>query len=212
VIPRLHLVTDDSILARDGFASRARSVLQAGGSGVALHIRGPRTDGGRIFDLARTLQDTAAEEGGLLLVNDRLDVALSLDLPGAHLGQRSLPPSVARSLLGPHRTLGLSVHGPQEAREGEREGVDYLVVGAIFPTPSHPDQTPGGMELLRGTQAVTSLPLLAIGGITVDRIKGLLAEGTYGVAVRGGVWDQLDPGAAVQGYLREMDSDREGAA
>lgn len=204
MIPPLHLVTDDAILSEDGFLSRAREVLGVGGPEVALHVRGPGLEGRRLFDLALALREDAHKSGGLLLVNDRVDVALSLEIPGVHLGQRSLPPQVVRDLVGRERVLGVSVHDPAEAEEGERGGADYLLVGALFPTPSHPSVSPGGVGRIQEVARVTSIPLVGIGGITVARVRETLAAGAFGVAVRGGVWDRSGPGDAVLEYLEEI--------
>ena len=88
-------------------------VMRTGAERTALHIRGPRLSGRFVFEIASRLREEAHRSGCLLLVNDRVDVTLALDLPGTHLGRRSLPPASARALLGPGRILGLSVHGSQ---------------------------------------------------------------------------------------------------
>jgi len=211
VIPSLHLITDDEILARRDFPDQARGVLEHGGQDVALHLRGPGSSGRALFDLAAALLEPSARSGSLLFINDRIDIALVLGLPGVHLGQRSVPPRVARGLLGPQTLLGLSVHSAQEVRagvgasEGEVDpGVDYLVLGSIFATSSHPGQTPLGLGILGEVQAVSTAPLLAIGGLTPERVKEVMAAGAHGVAVRGGVWNAEDPIAAVRVYLKEV--------
>ena len=138
MIPRLHVVTDDGVLAREDFLVRAREVLEAG-SDVALHLRGPHTSGRRLSDLAGALRDEAIAAGATLLVNDRVDVALCSRVDGAHLGRRSLSPLEARRLLGPDRLVGASVHGVEEAASAAR-GADFLFVGALWATSSHPDR------------------------------------------------------------------------
>ena len=204
MIPRLHIITDDHVLGRDDFAPRARGVLEAGGADLVFHLRGPKTGGRILYSLARALKDPAEANGCTLLVNDRVDLALALDLSGAHLGQRSLPPSVARKILGPGRILGLSVHGAKEASEGSVGVVDFLLVGTIFPSSSHPEGVHGGVALIQEVQRMGFAPLLAIGGITPERVGQLLAAGAHGVAVRGGIWDAGDPKAAVPVYLEEL--------
>jgi thiamine-phosphate diphosphorylase len=208
VIPALHIITDDEILSRGGFVSRASGVLEAGGEALVFHLRGPRTSGKVLYSLARALKDTADVCGSVLLANDRVDLALALDLTGAHLGQRSLPPDVARRILGPHRILGLSVHGVDEVEEGMRGRVDFLLAGTIFPSPSHPEGTLGGTGRIRELHGISPLPLLAIGGITQERVGEVLAAGAYGVAVRGGIWDAGDPTAATRVYLEELEKGR----
>ncbi len=202
MIPRLHLVTDDAVLARPDFLSRAGEVLEAGGDQVALHLRGPRMGGRDLYSLGMALGPGALRSGGLLLVNDRVDVALALGLRGVHLGQRSLTPAVARGLLGPEAVVGLSVHDLGEARVPGTEGASFLVVGSIYATTSHPERVPAGLGRIREIGAMTSLPLLAIGGVTPARVGELTRAGAHGIAVRGGVWDAEDPAGAVRVYLR----------
>lgn len=203
-IPRLHVVTDDAILTRPDFLVKARGVVEAGGELLALHLRGPGTSGRALYRLARQLAFVARRQGTLLLVNDRVDVALALGLPGVHLGQRSLPPAVARRLLGQGAVVGVSVHGVEEARDVPEEIADFLLAGTIFATSSHPDREVAGVGLLGEVAAVSGLPLVAVGGITPPRVREVVVAGAYGVAVRGGVWEEPDPAAAVGVYGREL--------
>ena len=133
VIPKLHIVTDDEILARPDFEIRAREVLEvletceptAGGlldSSVALHLRGPRTTGRKLTRLARILCESAASSEVTLLLNDRVDVALAVGAAGVHLGTRSLPPTYARRLLGTRLLLGVSVHSVSGAMKAAEAG------------------------------------------------------------------------------------------
>ncbi|MEX0980066.1 MAG: thiamine phosphate synthase, partial [Gemmatimonadota bacterium] len=201
VIPRLHVVTDDEVLAREDFTRRAREVLEAGGAGVALHVRGPASTGAVLHGHARSLRVPARAAGARLLVNDRVDVALALALDGVHLGERSLPVAAVRALLGPDRWIGRSVHSPEAASQAERDGADFLFVGTIFPTPSHPGRPGAGPALLEFVARQCRLPLIAIGGITPDRVRELPDPETRGVAVLRGVWDTPRPADAVRRYL-----------
>lgn len=205
MIPRLHLVTDDSILSSGTFLARAREALGEGGRHVALHLRGPGLGGKTLYRLGATLAEMAERSGALILVNDRLDVGLALDLPGAHLGQRSLPPREARRILGGDRVLGLSVHDDEEAGEGEPGVVDFLVVGTLYHTSSHPHRVPVGLDLLGRLTGSCTLPLVGIGGISPTRVRQVLAAGAAGIAVRGGVWDTEDPARSVGVYLSELE-------
>jgi thiamine-phosphate pyrophosphorylase len=205
VIPRLHLITDDSILIRPGFLAQARSAIRAGGERIALHLRGHGVSGRAIFEAAETLEKACRRAEGVLLVNDRLDVVLALDLPGAHLSQRSLPPGVARELLGSERVLGLSVHSEEEGELGGEGSVDFFLVGTLFHTPSHPGRVPGGVGRLREIATIDPPPMIGIGGITPERVDEVLKAGAHGVAVRGGVWNATDPAEAVGVYLGELD-------
>jgi thiamine-phosphate pyrophosphorylase len=217
VIPKLHVVTDDEILARPDFEARAREVFEVfearepvdegvvGGS-VALHIRGARTPGRRLTRLARILCERAAASGVLLVVNDRLDVALAVGAAGVHLGARSLPPAEARRLLGASRLLGVSVHSASEAVEVAESGADYLFVGTLFETPSHPEAVAGGPEFLGLVASRVDLPLVGIGGVTPERAVTVLRSGGHGVAAIRGIWDAPSPPDAVKAYLDAVEA------
>jgi thiamine-phosphate pyrophosphorylase len=204
-LPRVHVVTADTVLARGGFESRAIGVLEAGEADVALHLRGPATDGATLYALAGTLLPHARRAGGLLFVNDRVDVGLALEVDGVHLGHRSLDVGVARELLGDAPWLGASVRDAREAVVAAGEGADYVFLGTIFATPSHPGQAGMGLEGLAAvTGAVGRLdtppPVMAIGGVDAGRAGDVLGAGAHGIAVVRGVWDSRDPAAAVRRY------------
>jgi thiamine-phosphate pyrophosphorylase len=201
-LPRLHVVTDDSMLGRGRFEARAAEVLAAGGPNVALHLRGPRTDGATLFAHARALLPAARRSGTLLIVNDRLDVALAADADGGHVGHRSLGVRVARALLGDDPWLGASVRDATEAVQAAAAGADYAFLGTIFATPSHPGQAGMGLEGLSAVagRVEATFPMIAIGGIDAARAPDVLGAGAYGIAAVRGIWDSRDPAAAVGHY------------
>jgi thiamine-phosphate diphosphorylase len=246
-VPRLHLVTDDATLTRDGFVAAALDVAEAlaesrGGSGggertgwegvsTAFHLRGPGVSGRGLWELGRRLAEPLQARGLRFLVNDRADVARALGADGVHLAGRSLPAPWVREWLGPEAILGRSIHDPDEVRtEGavdpgqvgrrERASLDYLMVGTLWATTSHPGRLGAGIQrLLRVRSAMEKagdasvLPLIGIGGVTPERVTDVLGGGGYGVAVRGGVWEASDPAAAAVRFrdrLRES-SGRKGS-
>ena len=202
MIPRLHVVTDDQVLARPDFATSALEVCEALETReVALHIRGPHTSGRTLTRLARILREPAAACGVTLLVNDRLDVALAVDASGVNLGSRSIPPTEARRLLGGGRLLGVSVHSESEAVEATRSGADYLFFGPLFETPSHPGAAASGAEVVDRVLSRVDLPVVGIGGVTPQRAATVIASGAHGVAAIRGIWAPPSPPEAVQVYL-----------
>jgi thiamine-phosphate diphosphorylase len=201
-VPPLHVVTDDELLERPELASVARTVLEAGRGELALHLRGPRTGGRRLYELARQLAPAARAAGALFLVNDRCDVALAAGADGVHLAQRSLDAFAARKLVGERMMLGLSVHPSEQGEFADPGGLDYLFVGTLHPTRSHPGRPGSGPSVLR-VLAGCGLPLVGIGGITPDRVAEVRREGGAGVAVLRGVWDAPDPVAAVEAYISQ---------
>ena len=208
-VPPLHVVTDSRTLERPDFVALARAVLAAGGTRLALHVRGPATDGRTVHDLASALRSPARDAGARLLVNDRVDVALAAGLDGAHLGERSLPVTEARRLLGDERLIGASVHDREGARAACEEGANYAFVGSIFSTPSHPGRTGIGVSGMAAIlEAAPGLPMLGIGGVSPARVADVVRAGAHGVAVLGGVWSAPDPAAAVSEYLVALEEDR----
>jgi thiamine-phosphate diphosphorylase len=202
-IPRLHLATHDDVLAMPDFLDRATALMEAHGAGVAVHLRGHRTGGGALFRLAAALEATGRACGTPLLVNDRVDVALAVGC-GAQLGRRSIPVEAARTLLGPEAVLGYSAHTADEAVAAVQAGADFIVLGTIWPTASHPGEPGAGTELVWETAARVAAPVIAIGGVTPDRAGAALEAGAHGVAVLSGVWSQPDGVAAAARYLSVM--------
>jgi thiamine-phosphate pyrophosphorylase len=200
-IPPLHLVTDDAVVGRADFLDVARRMLEAGGADVAMHLRAPRASGRRVHDLAAALREMVADAGALLVVNDRMDVALTVDANGVQVGGRGLAPGDARRVIGPDRLLGVSVHSVDEARAAREGGADFVLAGTIWETPSHPERHGAGIGLIRGIAAL-GIPTIAIGGVTSERAAEARDAGGAGVAVLRGVWDAPDPAAAVSEYLK----------
>lgn len=209
MIPPLHLVTDDRVLAGGDFGRRAAAAMEAGGARVCLHLRGPRSDGRLIWEKARDALPIARRAGSRLLVNDRVDVARVVGADGAHLPEAGLPVRAARDLLPAGALVGRSVHGPGRMNGGDRP--DVLLVGTIFPTPSHPGRPAAGPGRIREVRAAApGIPVVGIGGIDPERVAPVMAAGALGVAVLRGVWDAPEPGTAVERFLREIDAAKGG--
>lgn len=204
-VPRLHLVTSDEVLSRPDWTSSAVEAMEAGGVAVAIHLRGPATDGATLFGLAVKLLPEARRTGAWLVVNDRVDVAVTTAADGVHLGARSLAVGQARALLGDERRIGVSAHLPGEISRARREGADFAFMGTIYPTPSHQGLPGMGLSGLReAAPASGGLPVMGIGGIGVEHVAGVLGAGAHGVAVVRGVWDRGDAGTAVRDYVHAI--------
>jgi len=206
-LPRLHAITDERIARRSDLDDIARELANAGGTDLAFHARGRQLSGREHFDLAVRLSNRQTVR---LFVNDRLDVALAVPSAGVQLGRGSLSVSAARA-LNPRWWIGKSVHDLAEAEAARTEGADYLVVGPVYATASHPGRRPLGVKRLRaiiaamgkgGGSGGTALPVIAIGGITVERIRELRESGAYGVAAIRAFWDESDTAEAVR-HMRE---------
>lgn len=192
-----------------GHLDVVRAALAGGAD--AVQLRDKEMGGGDLYCLALEALELLKESGGdqLLLVNDRVDVALAAGADGVHLGQEDLPAYAARRILGAGAVLGVSASSVEEALAAEREGADYLGVGPVFPTPSKPDAgEPIGLNGLRAIRRVVGLPLVAIGGINEDNLEDVFAAGADGIAVISAVTSALDMEKAVRRLRRAVDSCR----
>jgi thiamine-phosphate diphosphorylase len=204
-IPRLHVVTGDGVLAAPAVGI-ARALLEALGPELALHLRGPATSVGALYAAAADLAPVARSAGALLLVNDRADVALAVDAPGVQLGGRSIPVAAVRRLREDWR-IGVSTHGVQETADAAGAGADFVLLGTIWETDSHPGRPGAGLDRVRGASRRVAVPVIAIGGVTPHRAGEARAAGAHGVAVVRGVWSTPDPVASARDYLAAMSTE-----
>ncbi len=198
-LPSLHAITDERIARRADLDDVARELAAGGGADLAFHARGHTLSGLEHYDLATRL---SAYPPTRLFVNDRLDVALATDAQGVQLRTDSLSPADARR-LNPEWWIGLSVHDLEQARAAQAAGAEYLVVGPVFATATHPDRAPLGVACLAEIVQL-GLPVIAIGGVTLERIPELTRAGAYGAAAIRALWDAGDPAAAARRLVREL--------
>ena len=192
-LPPLHVVTDDRVCAREDFIRVAAQVLAAGGRDLAFHLRMPGGSGRRCYDLCRGLLEIAG--AATVVVNDRVDVALAAGARAVQLGGRSLPLEDVRR-MAPALAAGISVHGSEAPPDA-----DWLMAGNVFETASHPGRPAAGTRLVE-LLAARGAHVVAIGGVTPQRVAALREAGARGVAVLSGVWNASEPAAAVQQYLQ----------
>jgi thiamine-phosphate pyrophosphorylase len=146
------------------------------------------------------------DAGALLIMNDRVDIALASGADGVHVGQDDLPAGVARRLLGPGRILGVTVETPDEAKAAESAGADYLGTGPVYATSTKPDAgRPYGPELVQRIKASTTLPVVAIGGIDQDNAESVVRAGADGLAVVSAVVGREDIESAVRLLLEAFE-------
>lgn len=201
-LPGLHVVTTREILERPRFLEEALAVLDA--SRAALHLRAWGSSGRLLLETARRLRE--ARPNAVLVVNDRVDVA-RIAGAGAHLPEAGLTPAQARTILGEGSLLGRSVH--DESLTGSRPNgerlLDYVFYGHVYETAAKAGRPPRGLAgLSRAIPVLSGLPILAIGGVTLERVAELVAAGAHGVAVVGSVWDAPDPAAAAARFAEEL--------
>ena len=200
---RLLLVTDRTLVSDRSLPAAIQQSLQAGLPAVQLRERDlPTRD---LLGVAQEIHRLTSSKSVPLLINDRVDLALALQLEGVHLRASSLSVSAARRLLGPHRLLGVSTHSVEEVRRAQADGADYVVVGPVFDTPSkRAFGAPLGLSRLADACGAVSIPVFAIGGITADRIAEVREAGAWGVAMIGGILGRRDIGAATGEMLAAL--------
>jgi thiamine-phosphate pyrophosphorylase len=197
-LPRIHAITDERIARRVDLDAVASALANGGGTDLAIHARGRALTGLEHYELALRLSVLPSS----LFVNDRLDVALAVPTAGVQLGHGGMPVSAARA-LNPQWWIGKSVHDLAEADAARAEGADYLVVGPVYATATHPDRPAIGLERLRATVAL-GLPVMAIGGITLERVRAVRAAGAYGIAAIRALWDAAAPADAARRMREEL--------
>lgn len=196
-------VITDELLSGRSHEALGEAALRGGAR--LIQLRDKRSDLRRLLAAARTLHAACRQAGALLVVNDRLDVALAAEADGVHLGQEDLPAGLARPLLGAGRLLGVSTNRAGEARAAEQEGADYLGAGPAYPTGTK--ESPRavlGPEGLRAIRGATRLPVLAVGGVTLERVPEVLATGADGVAVVSAIVCAPDVTAATRAFLEVL--------
>jgi thiamine-phosphate diphosphorylase len=197
-LPRVHAFTDAALLAMPEFGIRAAAIAAAG-SAVALHARARGEGGALLAAGALRILALARPPEAAVFVSERPDIAAAVGANGVQLALQDLAPADARRLL-PQGWIGRSVHSRDEAAAAVAEGADFLVVGSIYETPSHPARAGAGPELVRACASL-GRPVIAIGGITPERAIEVKAAGAYGVAAIRALWQAPDPAAATLALL-----------
>jgi thiamine-phosphate pyrophosphorylase len=196
---RLYVVTGAVVPGRThGDVARA---AVAGGA-TAVQLRAPDLDDDRLLAVARDVARLCRLGGVMFMVNNRIDVALTVDA-GVHLGQSDDLAS-ARSRLGENKVLGMSVDDADEARAAEAAGADYLGV-TVWPSSSKPAARPQGLGGLGGVVRATRLPVVGIGGVGISNVAEVFGAGASGVAVISAVAAAPDPLAAVRELRAAVD-------
>ncbi len=203
LVPRLHLVTDRRLVTSlKASVAAALAGLPAGQ--VAVHLREKDLGGRELLLLARELERACHRAGQLLVVNDRLDVALAAGADGVHLPASGPGPAAARRLGGPALLVGVSCHGAADVARAADEGADYATFGPVFDTPSKRRfGPPVGIEALR-TAVGRGLPLVALGGVSRANGAAALAAGAAGLGVIRAWLAEGDPGEAVRALLQTL--------
>jgi thiamine-phosphate pyrophosphorylase len=199
VLPRLYVILDAALLT----IPEADCAQRLADAGVRLlQYRHKSASSRELLDSSNRLSGFLIPRGVTFIVNDRVDVALLAGASGVHVGQEDLEAEAARSVIGPSRLVGVSTHNREQFQRATATSADYIAVGPIFSTSTKTNADPVvGTEFIRQIRPLTNKPIVAIGGITLDRAAEVIQAGADSVAVISDVFRAPDPGGRARQYL-----------
>lgn len=182
LLPKVYPISDASL---SGLPHAKQIELLSDGGATFIQLREKILSPFDFFQQATVAVEFARKRGVQVIINDRVDIALAVKADGVHLGQDDLPPEVARRVLGAEATIGYSTHNLEQVRHALALPIDYLAIGPIFSTTSKSDTEPVlGLEGLRAVRKmISTLPIVAIGGITHQNANSVIEAGATSVAV-----------------------------
>jgi thiamine-phosphate pyrophosphorylase len=191
-----YFITDSSL----SLAGNISDVVRAEACGVrVVQYRNKEAETLKMYEVAQRLRDICRE--ALLLINDRIDVAMAVGADGVHLGQSDMPIRAARKLLGPEKIIGITAHNLAEALEAERLGADYLGLSPIFKTKTKPDAgKPAGIAFIEEVRSRVDIPLIAIGGINLANAPEVVKAGADGLCAISAVVAKEDVGKEIKKF------------
>jgi thiamine-phosphate pyrophosphorylase len=209
-LPILNAIVDAEAAERGGWTSidLARAFL-AGGARF-LQLRAKHLTGAAFLDTAKAIVELARAFDAMVIVNDRADIARLSGADGVHIGQEDLSPRAVRQVVGADAVVGLSTHTVEQLEQALDEPVSYIAIGPVFGTMTkHTRYDAIGLERVAAAARRTtarSLPLVAIGGITLERAASVVAAGATSVAVIGDLLVTADPEGRTRNFLRVLNS------
>lgn len=205
----LYVICDAEVCQRAGWTLVDFAAACIDGGARCLQVRAKSAPAGWLLDAATAVVRRAQPAGSLVVVNDRADVARLAGAGGVHVGQADLRPDAVRAVAGPDVVVGLSTHSPDQCDAALGEPVDYVAIGPVFATATKSTgYEPVGLEQIRRAAMRTAgrgLPLVAIGGITLERARSVRDAGVQAVAVISDLFATGDPTGRVREYLRALE-------
>ena len=175
-----------------------------GGERLCVQLREKELADGELLRRARIVAGKCREAGAICIVNDRPDIAQLAEADGVHLGQTDLPCAEARKIMGPRAIIGVSTERLEQARDAIRQGATYIAAGPMFPTTTKEKPRIAGPAYAAEVTAEVKLPVVAIGGVTLENLPELLRAGVRRVAVSSAILRADDPGEKVRSFLRML--------
>lgn len=194
----LYLVTDKSDDV-DRFLNTIEEAIKGGVS--VVQIREKTAETLDFYNLALRVKEITAKYNIPLIINDRVDVALAIDAEGVHVGQSDMPCDITRKLIGKDKILGVSAATIGEAQKAQKDGADYIGTGAVFPTATKDDAPSITKQDLKEIAESIDIPVVAIGGITLDNASELTNTGIAGLSVVSAIMSAENPKESSQKLL-----------
>ena len=185
---RLCLVTDRSLLRGISLEEAVEQAICGGCT--MIQLREKNCSAKAFYELAKRIKSITDAYHVPLIINDRTDIAIAIRAAGVHVGQSDLPAYVIRSMIGSDALLGVSVTSVKEALQAEKEGADYLGVGALFPTNTKKDAAHVTLQELKNIKKAVTIPIMGIGGINKTNLELLKQTGIDSIAVISAILDQ----------------------
>jgi thiamine-phosphate pyrophosphorylase len=186
----LYAVTDRHWLDKRSLKEVVKESLDGGVTFVQLREKTLEDD--KFLEEAKELKQLCKEYNVPFVINDNVDIAIAMDADGVHVGQSDMEAGNVREKLGPDKIIGVSAQTVEQAVLAEQRGADYLGVGAVFPTGSKDDAVEVSHETLKAICEAVSIPVIAIGGISVGNVKELAGSGIVGIAVISAIYAAED--------------------
>ena len=186
---RLYLISPEHLEHPAIFADELRAACD-GGDVAAFQLRLKNADDDAIARAADTLRPICQQRGVAFFMNDRPDLAVKLDCDGVHVGQDDMSYAEARRIVGPDRQVGVTCKASRHlAMDAAEAGADYVAFGAFFHSNTKTVTTPASLDIVEWWSGLMEVPCVAIGGITVENCRPVIAAGADFLAVAGGVWN-----------------------
>jgi thiamine-phosphate pyrophosphorylase len=210
VLPRLYVILDAALLT----LSEIETAKNLADAGVRLfQYRNKGASARELLAKSRGLAELLDGRGATFFVNDRPDVAALSGASGVHVGQTDLEVEKARAVVGPERLLGVSTHNWEQFKTAAASSADYVAVGPIFSTDTKENPDPVvGTEFIRQVRPLTKKPIVAIGGITLERAAEVIEAGADSVAVISDILRAADPAARARQYIDLLEAAERAAA
>lgn len=195
----LYLVTDRS----DDVEKFLKTIEEAIKGGVTVvQIREKTADTLDFYNLSLRVKEITAKYGIPLIINDRVDIALAIDADGVHVGQSDMPCDVTRKLIGEDKILGVSAATVKEAKKAQKDGADYIGSGTVFPTQTKSDAESVSKQELKEIVESVDIPIVAIGGITLENASQLMDIGIGGLSVVSAIMSSENPKKSSEELLK----------